>query len=331
MKKNALILIWLTIILLSSCTNNKKTETSVYSAEKPYVVENAVISNEQSRYPLNTGINSNLITLLNEIDNIDINTVFPETCGDLGCSHDGMILNVTKVHSNSYYWFDQDNEQEIAFTYTELKVNSKISGSGTRYAEAKTGDIIGVIEYFGYSPDGRFGCNYEFIPESAVKEKLFSVILNISPEPLHPKPMASYSLVDSPAVMSPLMKMNHDYIIFLYEDYFLTDSNNLIVNGSVVPKDYSVNSYARFHVFELSEEAYETAFINIITSSEGNGYRFHDECLLELHEQYTDYSIDPIIQKYKNKHLCVNFLYAASGIAVGALVTFLIMKKRRKN
>ena len=84
-------------------------------------------------------------------------------------------------------------------------------------------------------------------------------------------------------------------------------------------------------MFELSEEAYETAFINIITSSEGNGYRFHDECLLELHEQYTDYSIDPIIQKYKNKHLCVNFLYAASGIAVGALVTFLIMKKRRKN
>ena len=294
----------LAAVLISSCSMGKeeraasgtdvelkKVQDAEYTEDNPYILENAELRYEETLYPVN--IRTNFLTV--EYPYYQTISSFPKTHEGYNCRHDGMVLDVTKISSKTYYYMHEKSDSDIiesfpwdieykgyypdnviTFTRTTLRVDCVMSGSGENFENIKAGDI----EAFGYSPEGVLYSSCDLANSSDVSElidqgELEYLVYRIdNPEETHFDPYEQYG-------KRPMMRIGHKYNIVLYDDYIM-DNITVYKWGTPydLPKQYTEGAYFSPYAFEISEEALQTSYEYL------GGGRYKD--LLDYRIYYTE-------------------------------------------
>ena len=284
------VIIMLAAVLICSCSMGKeesaasgtdvelkKVQDAEYTEDNPYILENAELTYEETLYPVS--IRSNMSIYFVEYPYYQTISSFPKTHEGYNCRHDGMVLDVTKISSKTYYYMHEKSDSDIieswpvdveykgyypdnviTFTRTTLRVDCVMSGSGENFENIKAGDTVDVIEAFGYSPEGVLYSTCDLGNGSDVSElidqgELEYLVYRIdNPEETHFNPYTQYG-------NRPMMRIGHKYNIVLYDDYIM-DNITVIKEGTPydLPKQYTEGAYFSPFAFEISEEALKTSY-----------------------------------------------------------------------
>ena len=283
------VIIMLAAVLICSCSMGKeeraasgtdvelkKVQDAEYTEDNPYILENAELTYEETLYPVN------IIRRFDyrvEYPYYQTISSFPKTHEGYNCKHDGMVLDVTKISSKTYYYMHEKSDSDIilsepgsldymsynpdnviTFTRTTLRVDCVMSGSGENFENIKAGDTVDVIEAFGYSPEGVLYSYCDNRWESDASElidrgELVYLIYSIdNREEMHFNPYYQYG-------KPTMMRIGHKYNIVLYDDYIM-DNITVSKYGTPydLPRQYTEGAYFSPYAFEISEEALQTSY-----------------------------------------------------------------------
>ena len=370
-----------TVVLICSCSGSKdnaesgtdtefeNTQDAKYTEDNPYILENAELTYEETLYPVSL-VNSGPQRLEFSYPYI---SSFPITHEGYDCHHDGMVLEVTKVASKTYYWNPEEQEKPdntvptaysyagvtemipigieyieykpdnvITFTRTTLRVNKVVSGSGDNFENIKTGDTIDVIEQFGYSPEGVLYCAFKLqsgsdtvkLYEQGKLEFLFYV--NNDFPNAHLNTIYGGFNTNSNAPTPALMRIGHQYNIVLYDDYIMDEHIQVwrADTSYYLPHRYTDGAYFGFDVYEMSEEALQTAY---------EGLQKINPAVLQNHYltvwQLSGARLDTILGELEKNKPDERIIYGVAGFAGGIIVTAsttliickAVSKKRKRN
>ena len=160
------VIIMLAAVLICSCSMGKeesaasgtdvelkKVQDAEYTEDNPYILENAELTYKETLYPVNIIRRYDYRV---EYPYYQTISSFPKTHEGYNCKHDGMVLDVTKISSKTYYYMHEKSDSDIilyrpggleyrsynpdnviTFTRTTLRVDCVMSGSGENFENIK--------------------------------------------------------------------------------------------------------------------------------------------------------------------------------------------------
>lgn len=240
--KRLLILFFCTLFLLSSC-KTPAIDTSIYTSEKPYVVNNISLEDDICNMSTIYAIHGTgpLKSLKEKLSG------YAEIAGNKYT-----VCVARKVSSKSYYW--ESGENIVAYTDTIITVRAKIAGYGIKYEDLNVGDTIHIVESFAESPTNEIS----FSEISIIRNRYVGNNLDTSVR-------NDYNCMfwnEKP----PVMKFDTDYLVILDADYYVQYADYSCVRGepscmdtveiSTVPVDGLEGACTKYLAYELSRSAY---------------------------------------------------------------------------
>jgi hypothetical protein len=254
-----LLIAILAILMLSSC-EKPPIDTSIYTADNPYVEENIRLTNDES---------------LSSLVGMDRGGVYPDLQYFIKNFYDTVYI-VRKKSSKSYYW--EDGGKHIIYTDTVLEIKDKISGDSTNYNNTNIGDELRIVEYFSKSPNGEIWSSLTKARAStvvfALKSDRFEGIPGNGIDVLSSSISTSgiiYGTIDHKTEMAPLLKFDTDYLLVIEEKYFFEEGDKLLVDSIELESSQFVGKYIKYAAYELNETVYNVSRNELQTFKTENG------------------------------------------------------------
>ena len=126
-----LLIVLLCIFVLSSCEKTP-IDTSIYTADNPYIEEDIKLTGDESLSSLvSFGMGYTVVPLSKKIN--------------IMSEYEGLsVYIVTKKSSKSYYW--EDGEKHIVYTDTKVEIKDKILGNGETYNNIKVSETNSCLQ-----------------------------------------------------------------------------------------------------------------------------------------------------------------------------------------
>ena len=257
-----LLIVLLCIFVLSSC-EKPPIDTSIYTADNPYIEEDIKLTGDESLSSLvSFGMGYTVVPLSKKIN--------------IMSEYEGLsVYIVTKKSSKSYYW--EDGEKHIVYTDTKVEIKDKILGNGETYNNIKVGDKLNLMEYFSKSPTGEIWSSFTEARkttvsfamqtnrfESGFRDNSIHVLSSTINEMV-------YGTIDYITEMPPLLKFDTDYLLVIEELYCFEMEDKMLIDYIELDASQFIGKYVKYLAYELNQSAYDNALNDLQNYQAKNG------------------------------------------------------------